>query len=364
MPIFDFILKELSSHIKKRFIIFDFCSAPQGVFFAEKGMEYTPDNIYIGSWNDIRPIVEEETAPKHTTFFISAESSLQFSEIRIKSAYNVIFTDLAISALNNRLTDAIIKLQNMHPNDINPAFNRFLYEIIFKQKNNIEDIKEISRTLDNKILQYFNFVIIKSEDSKLFLRDTSSLFSELSAVFPDCNVSVFENKIIVLYTRSSRYVKLPRSIEKALEEFLNKYNAIASVGTPFRDYKNKSRIFNEDDFGPYFIIDLCARKYEELFSSNDIIYLVHPGLIALSRYDLKHTTNLRDLLYCYLSNDRNLSRTAKEMFMHRNTVLNKLSKIREIIDDDLDNYAVRFRLTFSFMIIKYYEQFKNLKLHL
>ena len=52
------------------------------------------------------------------------------------------------------------------------------------------------------------------------------------------------------------------------------------------------------------------------------------------------------------------------MFMHRNTVLNKLSKIREIIDDDLDNYAVRFRLTFSFMIIKYYEQFKNLKLHL
>ena len=386
MPIFDFILKELSSHIKKRFIIFDFCSAPQGVFFAEKGMEYTPDNIYIGSWNDIRPIVEEETAPKHTTFFISAESSLQFSEIRITSAYNVIFTDLSVSALNNRLTAAIIKLHNMHSNDINPAFNRFLYEIIFKQKNNIEDIKEISRTLDNKILQYFNFVIIKSEDSKLFLRDTSSLFSELSAVFPDCNVSVFENKIIVLYTRSSRYVKLPRSIEKALEEFLNKYNAIASVGTPFRDYhmlkteyyicsnllkivshlddKNKSRIFNEDDFGPYFIIDLCARKYEELFSSNDIIYLVHPGLIALSRYDLKHNTNLRDLLYCYLSNDRNLSRTAKEMFMHRNTVLNKLSKIREIIDDDLDNYAVRFRLTFSFMIIKYYEQFKNLKLHL
>lgn len=52
------------------------------------------------------------------------------------------------------------------------------------------------------------------------------------------------------------------------------------------------------------------------------------------------------------------------MFMHRNTVLNKLNKINEIIDDDLDNYAVRFRLTFSFMIIKYYEQVKGLTLNL
>lgn len=386
MPIFDTILKELSSHIKKRFIILDFCSIPRGVFFIENETEYEHDCIYIGAWKEICSVIKNKLAPEHTTFFVAGEKSSPLHDMAIAPIYNVVVTDLPPATLSNRLTSIIIKMQRVSKSDINPAFNNLLYEIILKDQTDVNDVREILRMLDHKILQYFNFVIIKFEDQNFFLHDRHHAFAKLSSIFTDCNISVFDHKVIILYTRKERYVKLPKNTEECLEAFLGEYNAIASIGTPFRDYhmlkteyricdnlleivshlddKNKSRIFHEDDFGPYFIIDLCAKKYEELFSSNDIIYLVHPGLIALSRYDSQHNTNLRDLLYCYLCNDRNLSKTAKEMFMHRNTVLNKLNKINAIIDDDLDHYAVRFRLTFSFMIIKYYEQVKNLTLHL
>lgn len=386
MPVFDIIFKTLSSHIKKSFVVLDLCDIPQGVFLIENEINYAHNCIYVGTWKEVQSVLNNSSAPKHTTFFVSNADSLLLNEIKINNAYNVIFTDLSLIKLNNLLTSITMNMHHLSDSYINPAFNHFIYEITLNNQNNVDDLMEISRKLEHKILQYFNFIIIKFESLNFFLENNHRIFSELSDIFTNCNIAICENKIVILYTQNKRYVKLPENIKFELDNFLIKYNAIASAGTPFRDFnmlkteyricanllkivshlddKNKSRIFSEDDFGPYFIIDLCARKYEELFSNNDIIYLVHPGLIALSRYDSKHNTNLRELLYHYLSNDRNLSKTAKEMFMHRNTVLNKLNKINEIIDDDLDNYAVRFRLTFSFMIIKYYEQVKGLTLNL
>ena len=386
MSVFEFLLKELGSHIKQRFFSIDFYCIPKAVMIIDKNIEYTDDCIYIGSWKDIKEAVSTGSAPKYTTFFIPLNDSALPKDTYLITSHNVVFTDLSVNALNNSISTALIKLYKMENNETNLVFNNFLYDILLKNKTHFEDIKEMASALDNKLQQYFNFIIISFADKKVLMHKTPEMFSMLNRIFSGCNMSVFSKKIVILYTQNERYSKPPAHMMAALEDFLETYDGTAVTGTPFRNYsmikteyylgsnllrivsnlndKGTSKIFSEDNFGPYLIIDLCSRKYEEMFANNDIIYLSHPGLIALSRYDIKHNTNLRDILHCYLQNDGNLSKTAKEMFMHRNTILNKINKITEIIDDDLGNYSVRFRLMFSFMIIKYYEQYKHLQLKL
>lgn len=107
----------------------------------------------------------------------------------------------------------------------------------------------------------------------------------------------------------------------------------------------------------YYIIDLCAQKYMELHHHNDLIYLIHPSIIKICRYDAQHKSNLRDVLYYYLLSGCNLNRTAQAIYMHRNTILNKLNKISEIAEIPLEDGYTRHRMIMSCLIMRYYEEY-------
>ena len=58
------------------------------------------------------------------------------------------------------------------------------------------------------------------------------------------------------------------------------------------------------------------------------------------------------LMRTYLINERNISRTAKLLYMHRNSVIYRIAKIRYLLDVDLDDPDVRLRLFMSFKILE------------
>ena len=91
----------------------------------------------------------------------------------------------------------------------------------------------------------------------------------------------------------------------------------------------------------YSVLDLCSQRFCQLYGNMDIIYLAHPIIIHLLRYDQKHGTNLREVLYQYLASDRNLKATAQILYMHRNTVSNKLNLIQKTCPVNFDDGELR-----------------------
>ena len=55
-------------------------------------------------------------------------------------------------------------------------------------------------------------------------------------------------------------------------------------------------------------------------------------------------------------NNRKIDQTAKCMYMHRNTVINKLEKIRKITHLDLDDSNIQLDLMLSILVIEHYQQ--------
>ncbi|MNH36488.1 Purine catabolism regulatory protein [compost metagenome] len=54
-------------------------------------------------------------------------------------------------------------------------------------------------------------------------------------------------------------------------------------------------------------------------------------------HDKAHDTSYINTLEGYFNNNQNLGKTAKAMFIHRNTLIYRIEKIKEILNTDLKN---------------------------
>lgn len=65
--------------------------------------------------------------------------------------------------------------------------------------------------------------------------------------------------------------------------------------------------------------------------------LIHNFLEPVIQYDHEHHTNLIGTLRAYLNANYNASLAAKSMYLHRNTTINHIEKIKELLDIQFDN---------------------------
>ena len=76
-----------------------------------------------------------------------------------------------------------------------------------------------------------------------------------------------------------------------------------------------------------------------------------PMLLKLLDYDRENQTDLMNTLYEYLDCSQNTQLAAERLFIHKNTLLYRLNKIRSIIDNDLTYSWDLLLLSLSFRIL-------------
>ena len=165
--------------------------------------------------------------------------------------------------------------------------------------------------------------------------------------------------------------------QEALLKLLESYNGFACVGNaseflmslpPVYHQTHESlrigqkmhpakRIYYYEDYSIYHIIEMAAESSMQKLGSRNLVHLCNNELVGLLLYDKKHNTNLVQILQAYLEHERNTTEAAKSLFIHRNTMLNKVHKIEEIIDSSLDEPMLRERLLFSCRVIEYMSRY-------
>ncbi|MFC6253803.1 PucR family transcriptional regulator [Secundilactobacillus hailunensis] len=78
-----------------------------------------------------------------------------------------------------------------------------------------------------------------------------------------------------------------------------------------------------------------------------------PILKVLKKHDQQHDSELLKTLEVYLQRNRLLKETAATLYIHRNTLTNRLEKITTLTNLDLSNSEQLFQVEYSFKILKF-----------
>lgn len=92
-----------------------------------------------------------------------------------------------------------------------------------------------------------------------------------------------------------------------------------------------------------------------LYSVGDKTLLQEMGqekLEPILVYDKKHNSDLCQTLFCYLKNNGSVKAVADELFIHKNTIVYRMSKIKELLDCDLEDGEERLAYYLACMIVE------------
>lgn len=74
-----------------------------------------------------------------------------------------------------------------------------------------------------------------------------------------------------------------------------------------------------------------------------------PHFMMLSEYDIKHDTDLCAVMAQYIVCGCSVTRTASAMYMHRNTILNKVKKAADVMGDPLEDFTAQVFFMISYI---------------
>lgn len=294
----------------------------------------------------------------------------------------------SLTRLYNQVSRYI--LTNLQQSNDNYAIHSFasVWEAILKRDLITSEAIKTAITSFCPGLKEFIRVGVIAFDQTASDEEYDSLQTELLRLLDDAFIQRYNDQLVFIYSHNDRTLQLPFSSEllEQMEAVLEEHHASISVSHGLRSFDklrttylmcervhvlaralrlpDVRRVYSYDRFSMYYVTDLATQQFVSNNSHSDIIYLIHPAVIMLTRYDTKHHTNLRDTLFYYLINDRNLQRTAAATFTHRNTVINRINKITELTGLSFDNGGLIQRLLFSCQLIQYYERVLKLTLRL
>ena len=202
--------------------------------------------------------------------------------------------------------------------------------------------------------------------------------SLLERLFTHCNIATYRGNILMIIRKTDRSSRLSFD-EARMMRILEQYDGYAAIGnaTEFlmslppvyhqtRDTMRigqtldpDKRIFFYEDYSMYQIIEMAADSAQNRLGSQNLAHLCNNEIIALLMHDKKHGSDLAEVLRVYLRNERNATATAKELYIHRNTMLYKIHKIEEVIGASLDNPMLRERLLFSYRVMEYMQRYQK-----
>ena len=99
--------------------------------------------------------------------------------------------------------------------------------------------------------------------------------------------------------------------------------------------------------------DIAVPYAASVLKEHALPELVHPKLDVLEEYDKRHASSLLLTLQVFLRENCSHTAAARELFIHRSTLLYRLERIGELTGVDLEDPEERFRLQLSLCIKEY-----------
>jgi len=338
--------------------------------------------LYIGEAANIVKCLTNIEDLSEPVCIISSGNSEYFKDENIPVNIYLIVTDIELTSLYNQVRECIhhyriieSPAESIH---INKEYQHIVESIIECQ---LTDDKEINDKLtEMKIFpgDCFRLYVLEFEASET----TSAIawnfvITRLEEIFTNSYICLYGNTILII----ERNTKLssPMIDEDKIMPLLTQFDcylggcnfgyhfsslsamysqAIDGVRLGKKVHPQK-RIYKYEDYAIYQIVEFALDASGRLMKTRNPIHLCNSETVALIKYDADNHDTLTNVMCEYLRHNCNVCDTAKALFIHRNTMNNKLHKIEEIIGKKLDDPKLLDRIRFSCAVYEYINTILN-----
>jgi len=143
------------------------------------------------------------------------------------------------------------------------------------------------------------------------------------------------------------------AINEKLKDILARNRLFMGVSLPFQNMENLKYFFRQSiaaaEYGLLYhpgrlikdFYDYALYYLLEASSIDDLLCACHPDIRRLHESDLKDDSDKLKTLSTFLNNERSFSHTAKELFIHRNTLVYRINKIMQLFTYDFEDIYCR-----------------------
>lgn len=159
---------------------------------------------------------------------------------------------------------------------------------------------------------------------------------------------------------------LPEADQHILEKYCRQKEYYGMLGTPFVHLSDAPKVLQQlTDCFTYLDplktpIDLyhyynfaVVQSMNAVIRMQPVETMLHPVVRKILKYDKDNSTDYLDTLETYLTFRCNVTDTAKQLHMHRNTLQHRIKKIEEIGGRSFDDWSLRRAILFSNDYLKF-----------
>lgn len=248
----------------------------------------------------------------------------------------------------------------------------FLNDLISSQSLHHESVELWQRDAGFIAKKYLYVAIITPSDGSSL--DMAVVASQLQLVLIDSIFLVRGNELVVLINinfqlvpdhdfRTERNSGRQFLVEDALRRQAIANKLSIGISNMFHDlmqtkeyYRQAKKIVSIHDRYlewdvTYFSTAAPMEILHIVQSQENLLHYCVPELLDLLRVDQEENSELTKTLFCYLETLGNTGKAAPMLHIHKNTLLYRLEKIRNVLGDDLKSGESVFKLMMSFRIL-------------
>jgi len=265
-----------------------------------------------------------------------------------------------------------IQKQPIFTDNRGQAKSYFLVDLLMNRRPSAEIIAQRLDLLDFRPRGAYVLVAMQPRQQGLAGTGLAAIADQLQAILNGAIYALYEGRFVALFTRP-REEGLGDYALGLLHRCAQTNDLAVGVSNYFEDLADIQQHYAQaiaaiangetaaatvDDGSVYLfrnyaymqMIDVCKR-------SSDLSNYIQPALFDLLAYDQEHGSELRDTLFAYLQNACNTHRTADSLHIHKNTLLYRLTRIRQVLGCSLASGEDIFMLQLSFRVMMHLGMF-------
>ncbi len=349
---------------------------PENIMFLTAAGTLRDDILYLLDVASAARVLPECTAPAGSTVLCAGALP---SAVSCRVNINLIAIDCGLLELYNAAAEYISELRRTSSIEAE-RLNRRFASIVEENYPGEFQVDAICATFPKHIRSSYCVICVESADVPGRAARDVLMRSELSALFAEDNIAIYDNDTIVIHSYDG-FTHPPELPLEALSELLKKYDACAGVSNGMRKtaqlrmmyilakkalesgkvlMRGERNVFFYDDTMLLSVMSLAAAGFQAQYGNDDVILLGSPIVLNIAKHDPKGKRQLLETLFQYIVNGGSTSKTAEAMHMHRNTVQNRIAIIEEITGGQLTRDGMlQAKLLLTYYAIQYYTKVWN-----